>query len=309
MDDARAGLQSDALRTALKEALTTGRPTRLEELLALHGAVLTPRPNLKLAAAFGAEVAATPDPANQRRVLALLNRLTAEDAAPDDPRAFLPIAAAHGWTACLRAGREQEAAWAGLAELASDERSPVRVGTLDALLAWGMRETGADALLARAQQWLDNEDRERRFGTAALVIEALGDRRLLAKLRHFSDLLDYLTAVMAQVADAPRSAERSDARRRLLAALPRTLAAVVTHTAAGDQGQTWLAAHCQDTTHADLREALSQALVLLRSPAFGASAAVVDQLRRTLEGSGKPPRDPSRIRPGTGRGKASRRIR
>ena len=36
---------------------------------------------------------------------------------------------------------------------------------------------------------------------------------------------------------------------------------------------------------------------------------VAEQLKQTLEGSAKPLRDPSRVRPGTGRGKSSRRTR
>ena len=39
------------------------------------------------------------------------------------------------------------------------------------------------------------------------------------------------------------------------------------------------------------------------------ATAVADSLRQTLAGSAKPLRDPTRLRPGTGRGKASRRTR
>ena len=41
----------------------------------------------------------------------------------------------------------------------------------------------------------------------------------------------------------------------------------------------------------------------------GASPALAQQLRSTLEGSAKPPRDPTRKRPGAARGKSSRPMR
>jgi hypothetical protein len=301
MSPSEFGFQSDALREALKDALA-GRPAELERLLARAGAVVTARPNLKLAAAFGAEMAAL------KGVTApLLTRLGAEDAAPDTDRAFLPIAAAHGWAGRLRAGREVEPAWAALFELAADERAPVRVGTLDVLLALGQRD--ADALVARALSWLDADDRELRFGAAALAVEALGDRRVLANVGRPEALLEYLSRVIAQAADARRSASRSEGRARLLASLPRTLAAVVADLSAGERGKLWLEEECLRAEHPELRRVLSDAIVSLRAPAFGQTTAVAQSLRKVLESSAKPLRDPTLVRPGTGRGKSSRRIR
>jgi hypothetical protein len=295
------GFQSEALIAALAEALA-GRPAELERLFARMGAVVTARPNLKLAAAFGAEMAALTRPAAP-----LLSRLGAEDAAPDTDRAFLPIAAAHGWAGRVRARRETEAAWAALGELAADERAPVRLGTLDALATLALRD--ADELIARAHDWLELEDRELRFGAAALVLELLRDRRVVAKVARRAALLEYLSRAIAEAAEAPRSAGRSETRARLLAALPRALAAAVAELEAGEEGARWFQAEAERAHHPDLRAALSDAIVALRSPAFGLSSAVVESLRTSLESSAKPLRDPTRVRPGTGRGKASRRTR
>src|SRR5688572_15737238 len=102
------GLKSDALRSALDSALA-GDPRRLEELLARHGSMPSPRPNLKLAQAFGAELARS-----EGRVAQLLERLGANDAAPDTAEVFLPIAAAHGWAARVREERDVEAAYTAL---------------------------------------------------------------------------------------------------------------------------------------------------------------------------------------------------
>ena len=304
------GFQSDALQVALKDALA-GRPAELERLLCRAGAVVTAKPNLKLAQAFGAEMAGL------KGVTApLLTRLTREDAAPDTDRAFLPIAAAHGWAGRIRARREVEPAWAALFELAADERAPVRRGVHEALLPLAARPrrgrsqpSGADQLIARAAAWLDEEDRETRFGAAAVAVAVLADRRVLSAVVDTEAMLAYLSRLIAEVAGAPRASERSDARRRLLQALPATLAAVAAVLRVGDRGALWLEQECAAARHPDVRGALSDAVIALRSQPAGASGeAPAQRLREVLKASAKPPRDPTRIRPGTGRGKASRRI-
>lgn len=297
------GLQSDRLRAALAAAVK-GQPAELERLLARLGAVLTPRPNLRLAAAFGAEVGAM-----SAAVLPLLRRLAGEDAAPNTDRAFLPIAAAHGWAARLRAGLDIDEAWAALGELAADERTPVRLGTREALLALSLREGGADQLRQSATGWLEHEDRELRFGSVALALEVLGERRVLAAARDHQAVRAFISRTLAEVADAPRVAERSVARRRLLLSLPGTLAALVAQSTDQPAAHRWFHEECAQAVHRDVRAALSDALIQLNSPRYGQSAAGVEELRRSLQGSAKPLRDPTRLRPGTGRGKSSRRTR
>ena len=297
------GLRSEPLRAALASALA-GRPAPLEDLLQRHGDGHGARPNLRLAAAFGTEIAAMPGAASR-----LLDRLGTNDGAPDTPDVFLPIAAAHGWVALLRAERETQAAWAALAALAGDERKPVRLGTLDAMAAFAGRPGGGDALLAQAIDWLELDDREVRFGAAGVVVEVFADRRALAALADPETLLDYLSRAIVTVADAPRAAERSDARRRLLLALPRTLATVAAGLRAGDRGATWLEQECRNAGHPDVRGALSKTVLILADKSSGQGAALAQGLRAALEGSAKPPRDPTRIRPGAARGRSSRPVR
>jgi hypothetical protein len=298
------GLRSDALRAALTSALA-GKTAPLEDLLCRHGGHGT-RPNLRLAAAFGAEMAAVP---GNVPVARLLERLGANDAAPDTPQVFLPVAAAHGWVGRLRAGREVDPAWDALAVLAGDERMPVRLGALDALTSFALRPGGADALVARANDWLEIEDRELCFGAAGVVVEVFANRQVLAALGDPQPLLDYLARAIAAIAGAPRAAERSDARRRLLLALPRTLGAVVIAFGAGHLGASWLEDQCREAKHPDLRQALSNTILALGDKSSGQGAALAQQLRSALEGSAKPPRDPTRKRPGAARGKSSRPMR
>jgi hypothetical protein len=299
------GLKSEALRQALREALA-GKPAALEDLMCRYGGGNDARPNLRLAAAFGAEMAALPGTVGR-----LLSRLGADDAAPDTPQVFLPMAAAYGWVGRLRAGLDVDQAWPALAELAADERAPVRLGTLDALGSFAPRKGCGDALVARALGWLDDEDRERCFGTAALVVEVFANRQVLAALGDLTPLLDYLARVIATVGGASRSAERSDSRRRLLLSLPPTLATVAVGAGGDQRGAAWLEVECTQARHPDVREALSTAILRTRGnkAAQGQSDAVTARLRAALEGSAKPARDPTRKRPGTDRGKASRRMK
>jgi hypothetical protein len=297
------GLKSDALRAALQGALQ-GDTARLEALLARHGGMPGPKPNLKLAAAFGIELGALPG-----SLAPLLSKFGDDDAAPDDPRVFLPIAAAHGWAQRLRAEREVEPAWRALEQLAADERGPVRVGTLDALLAFTLRDGGSDQLVARAIGWLDSNDRELMFGAAALVIEALADPRVVAGIREHEQLLDYLARAIDKVARAARSAERSEGRRRVLTSLPGALALVIALVRSGERGLRWFEEQCGRASHPDVRLAFSQALIRLHKIPQAPAGTIVEGLRQALTVSAKPLRDPTLVRPGTGRGRRSRNTR
>lgn len=295
------GLKSEALRAALDEALA-GRAQRLEELLARHGGMPSPRPNLKLAQAFGAELAT-----REGRVAALLQRLSADISAPDSAQVFLPIAAAHGFAQRLREERDQEIGWSALEQLCADERGPVRVGTLAALTTLAAREGWADRVVARADQWLEQqEDRELCFGAAALAVEVLSDARVLSVVRDAEALLAYLTRVIDRVGNAPRSAERSDGRRRALTSLAHTLPRVVSALRSGERGHDWLTAECARAKHPDLRRMLSDCIVKLTAQG-GASGTTAP--RDALADSAKPLRDPTLPRKGTGRGKQTRRMR
>ena len=126
---------------------------------------------------------------------------------------------------------------------------------------------------------------------------------MLAAVPRRADALAYLSSVITEAADASRSAERSDARRRLLTALPRALATVV--ALGGEAGVVWLEGACAAATKPDVRAALSDAVVRVQA----LSAAYGQRVRGALAGSAKPPRDPTRIRPGAGRGKSSRPTR
>jgi hypothetical protein len=307
--NAGPGQKGEPLYEAVRAALA-GRTAALEDLFRRHGGGPDPRPNLKLAAAFGEEMASLEgDGVASAAPLRLLTRLGSDDAAPDTFEVFFPMAAAFGWAGRLRAGRDVQAAWDALRELAGDERAPVRVATHAALRAYALARDGATELVRRASAWLEPDDRtshqarEVTYGAAAVVLEVLGDRQALANVRPHARAFEFLEGAIALAADAPRSAERSDGRRRLLAALPRTLATVA--TVGGDAGVDWLDRACAEAKQPNVRAALSDAVVRVQA----ANSVVGQRVRQSLEGSAKPPRDPTRRRKGAGRGKASRPTR
>jgi hypothetical protein len=307
MTRAPEGLKSEALRSLLQVALT--RPTsatraELEQALANHSGLPGVRPNLRLAAAVGVELAQAEGP-----VSALIAPWAAEDAAPDDARVFLPIAAAHVLAQRIRAGRDAETNWPLLQQLAADERSHVRVGALDALVSLAAREGFADELVAHAAVWLEERDRELCYGSVATALDALGDPRVIAVLREPTPLFELLTAVIDHVADAPRAAQRSDGRRRVLRVVGSTLAQLVATLRGARTATDWFMAECERATHPDIRAALSDALQHVPGVPNAPPRAVIDELRAGLEGSQKPLRDAARVRPGTGRGRRSRALR
>ena len=295
------GLKSEALQSALKKAVG-GQTDALEDLLCRHGGGADARPNFRLAAAFGVEIAALPHPP-----LKLLARMGEDDADPETPRVFLPIAATHGWAALVRVGKHAKEAWAALGILAGDERAPVRLGALDALATILTRKGGAAELLENASAWLTHHDLDLRYSATALALEALSAKAAVAALAARPEFLDYLARAIDEIATAPRSAERLDGRRRLLMSLPQTLAAVVASADPAGRCLDWMEAQCANADQPDARKLLSDAILLLRK--HGTGPVVIARFRGVMEKSAKPLRDPSRLRPGTGRGKTSRAMR
>ncbi len=297
------GLKSEPLRRALAAALA-GKPADLETWLCRYGLGAEPRPNLKLAAALAAELCAAPGAPR------LLARFAANDAAPDTPEVFLPIAAAYGWAARIAAGKRRARRLAR-ARRARGRRARHRCAWERARRCWRTRcgPTVAPSCC-----------RPRRTGCSTTIASFATARPAscstcwaTAGSWHRSErrepLLEYLTSVIDEIAGAPRSAERSDARRRLLLALPAACGAAVVALRGGDLGASWLEAECMRARQPDVRSALSNAILGLRHLAPGPSAETIQRLRHALEGSAKPLRDPTRLRPGTGRGRDSRRMK
>lgn len=295
--DAAEGLGSEQLKRMLGDAMR-GSTKDLIFWLSRWGGQPGPRPNIALASGFGAEAASHGD-----RALGVLALFAKNDAAPDTAEVFLPIAAAYGYTQLVARERAVRAAWGALFELAGDERAPVRIATGQALVELATKK-GADALVREATAWLAHEDRELRWGSLAIVCDVLAERRALDALVDRESWLTLLSAMLDDVADAPRASERSDARRRITAALPAPIALAAQSFRATPSGIAWLEAECVRAKHVEVRTVLEHALEKLRKRGASEKAETLQALQQALASSAKPPRDPARIREGlTGRGK------
>jgi hypothetical protein len=304
---AQKGLKSEAMRVALDQALR-GRLDDLQALLAHYGNMPSPSPNLELAAAFGVEVAA-----QTRDVTALLATLAATPSEADTADVFVPIAAAYGWVALARSSPDSHATWNAVHDFLADERTPVRVGIRDALVRHCSHPYQADRLLAQALRWMDEDGEEPQFGVAAVLTEIFSKKTIITKLTDPSLLREFLSRVLAAVAQAPRSASRWDSYRRLLAALPPGIAACV--ASAGSASALALAAHawlkneCTLAREESVRGLLSETIIQLRAPGHGLAAGQVDALHAALAAGTKLTRRTERMRPGQGRGKLSRQTK
>jgi len=301
------GLKSEAMKVALDQALS-GRLDDLRGLLAHHGNMPSPNPNLELAAAFGVEVAA-----QTRDVTALLTTLAATNSEAETADVFVPIAAAYGWVALARLSPDNQGAWNAVHEFLADERTPVRMGIRDALVRHCGYPFQADRLIAQALHWMDEDGEEPQFGVAAVLTEIFAKKTIITKLADPSLLREFLSRVVAAVADAPRSASRWESYRRLLAALPSGIAACAASAGSASvlaqAAHAWLKSECTLAREESVRGLLSETIIQLRSPAHGLAAGQVDALHAALAAGTKSTRRTERMRPGQGRGKLSRQTK
>lgn len=289
-------LKSEELKRAAERALS-GEPDRFLKMLVFHSGLPGPRPNLRLAEVVGEALAGEPASGP------IVARMAEEIAAPDTAEVFLPIVAAHALAASVQRGRANDAAWLGLRELAGDERAPVRQGTEHALLLLGKRGH-ADALVRQLGGWLAHERRDVRWGAAATVLDALASARAMEGLGERQTLLDTLGWLIADVVDAPRAAERSDGRRRVLAAIAAIAAAVATTFRSQPDGAAWLKEQMATARHPDLRRAFDEALERMKRHGGAEKVATLTELGEALASSAKPDRHAARRQEGmTSRGK------
>ena len=290
------GLGSAELKQKLTIAIA-GRPAELAFWLTRFGSMPSTRPNLGLASGFGAEIAAHGD-----RALRVLAYLGANIASPDTAEVFLPIAAAYGYTALIRRKVSVRAAWEAVFGLAADERTPVQLAMITALTDLAASTT-PDALIAEVDAWIGHEDRDERWSALMVAVSVLSERHVMEAITDRAGWLDRLSRILTDIGDAPRAAERSEGRRRLLAALAPAIALVAASFRASPNGVEWLEAECARATQVDVRNALSAAIDQLRKRGSSEKVEVLEALRAALASSAKPDRHAARRKEGTNRGK------
>lgn len=289
-------IRSEALRATLAHALATGDVREFSAYLARSSHLPGPRPNLELAQAAGAALAAAGRPAER-----IVREFAALDADDGTPYVFLPMVAAYALAATFGgAARDARAAartLETLGELGEDERSVVRRAVEDALAAGAPHYPGGvDALVSALIPWCGT------FTRGSVALGAIGDRRVLDAVHDHVALVDAIDAATAALEDAPRAKERDPGRRRLLEALPRTVTAAAT---ASRQVAEWLAIRAAASRNADVRRALEEIVSRLRTR--GERKTERTAAATALDASAKAPRDPTLLREGMrGRGKKRR---
>jgi hypothetical protein len=292
-DPAVTEIRSDALRSTLDKALATGDAQDLSAFLARSSHLPGPRPNLELAEAAGAALAAA-----GRRGDRIVREFATLDADDGTPYVFLPMVAAYALAATF--GPDKRAAartLETLGELGEDERSVVRRAVEDALAGAAPHYPGGvDGLVNALLPWCSS------FSRGSVALGALGDRRVLDATHDEPALVAAIDAATATLEDAPRAKERDPGRRRLLEALPRAVTAAAT---ASRQVAEWLALRAATSRHADVRRALEEIVSRLRTR--GERKTERTAAATALDASAKEPRDPTLLRPGMrGRGKKRR---
>jgi hypothetical protein len=284
-------LRNELIARALDQALASG-DRRVVALLAHAGGIPGPRPNVELAAAVGDELAR----AGGAGADALLDTFLAFDeqaAHGRSPEAFLPYVAAFVLVARLGRGKGVEGAWAALHGLAGDARAVVREGVAAALARAATSRPGfAAEFVGRASTWTDG------FLHAAVALEAFATKAFLEAPLDVEALRERLDEAIALAENAPRSAERSQGRRRLLEVVERALAPLVLRHRSLVP---WLRGKL-GTQQPEVRAAFEG--LITRLPRAGAPLDVLEPLRAELDRSAPPRRDPTTFRgPTRGRGR------
>lgn len=289
-------LKSDDLRRAAEQA-AQGAPDRFLRMLAFHSGLPGPKPNLRLAEVVGEALAGEP------RCAGAVQKMFEDVAAPDTAETFLPIVAAHVYAAQIGRGLDPRPALANLRELSADERAPVRQGTEHALRLLAKRGH-SDVLVTALADWLAHDKRDVRWGAAATMLDALAAERSTDGLTKRTELLETIAWLVADVADAPRAAERSDGRRRVLVALANVGATIAATFRTQPDGAEWLRAQMEGAHHPDVRRSWTDAIELMKKRGGAEKASTLSELGDALASSAKPDRHAARRVEGmTSRGK------
>lgn len=288
--DAASPLRHEALRQALGRALES-RDRHVFRVLVSLGNLPGPRANEAVAQAFADELASHGGAAEP--LLREMATLDERQAAGTSAEIFLVYVAAQTFAARILRGFDVAGGYRDLELLAGDPRKVVRDGVISALRRLATAKDGAaDALVTKLAAFADG------FLGAAVALEALADRAVLDRIGDHDALAQRLDEATTLVEDAPRSAERSQGRRRLLEVLAETLPSFAQRVPAV---RAWLLPRLA-TKQPELRAAFED--VVRRLQKAGATNETLAELRAALDRSRAPLRDPTHFKgPTRGRGR------
>lgn len=254
-----------------------GQYGALYEVLSRLSGLPGPRPNVGLAEAVGAHLAAA-GPSADRIVSALAK--PAAQAATSPTGTFLPMCAAMAFAYQYLAG--QSRALAALEGLADDERREVRDGVVRALLVIGR---GRPVELVDAiEGWMAT------FMPAAVAVEAIADRSVVGGVSRADAILARFAQGFERIVDAARSDERSQGYRLLM----RSLAELTSALAARFPERTtqWFD---ERLTEGQGRVRLCIERLLEQTPKGSASRRAMHAIEQRMGATAPAPRDPRTV--------------
>lgn len=268
---------------------------RFFALLTQHGGLPGPFFHTDLAREIGLWLAS-----QRREAAALVDRMVSldeQEAPGQSGQAFLIIVGTHALAASILQGHEVERSWGRLNDLAADARKVVRDGVA-AAVEWVGVQVGGDALLARFTGWTDG------FLQAAVALDVLGRRPVLdvLPLSAEEELVARLDEATTLAEKARRADERTQGRRKLLEAISDQ----IPRMAARFPGVLrWLEQRVR-SEQPELRDAFERCVDNLRRQ--GTPDDQLDPIRKALDGSMSPLRDPTHYKgPTRGRGRKAQR--
>jgi|SRR5579883_2017872 len=267
----------DPLGRALEEAVA-GRPRALHDLLARGSRLPGARMNDALADAF-AQACRTAG-ARADAVALAMARLDADAAPGATSLEFLPVCGLYALAA--RAAAEARFRPRAVAELharADDLRFRVRDAVVVALARIGA--ACGDALVGEVAPWMDG------YFHAAAVVRALARDEWLAALRDAAGVVARLDEAFTLALDAPRAAARYPGHKALTEALARAPGDIAARLGVPVFDMLERAAPRADPP---LREAIAAAVASKKLP--GRYSSEVARVRRALDASLPPPRNP-----------------
>jgi hypothetical protein len=282
----------DTLARALDQAIA-GRPEPLYDLLVRGSHLPGTRMNSALADAFAQLCRARGAPADP--AILAMSHLSPDQAPGASGREFLPVCGLLALSARAAADGQRRGAIAELHAHADDLRFRVRDAVAVALARLG--GAAGDALLEEVASWMDG------YFHAAAVVRALGAEPWLGSLHDATNVTARLEDAFVLLRDAPRAAARWPGHKALVEALGENLPLVATRFGVPifDMLTRWT-----ESKDPLLRELVARAIAAPKLA--GRFAPDVDRVRRALDASAPPVRNPDHdVGPTRNRGRTRRR--
>jgi len=282
---------------AALDAAMDGDDRKLVRFLIQYTNIKSQPPSAEFSVAFGDTVAELGEDADEmlQALLTVDEKLVGGDKAVSG----LAILVAYALVARIERKKRAEEGWEILEDLAANELHTVRDGVVQALTRLAASsESWTSKLLTRFASWTDG------YLQGSVALDVLTQKGVLARMADPAELQQRLQECFDQAVDAPRSAARSQGRRRLIEVLGQVIPTLAQRF---PTILDWFAEHA-DSKDPAIKEALETALARLEKLSLPSTS--LDPIRAALDGARGARRDPTTyVGPTRGRGrKANKRA-